>query len=86
MHKSGRLILVKTTLSAMPIYMAIRIHLPPCLQKALVTISKAFLWFNTDVVQGGKCVVAWSRVARPQDLGALGVLDLNLMGRALRLH
>jgi hypothetical protein len=63
MHKSGRLVLVKTTMSAMPIYMAISISLPPWLPKALVKISMAFLWSGSDVVQGGKCVVACCRVA-----------------------
>jgi hypothetical protein len=34
-------------------------------------------------VEGSKCMVAWSRVARLLNLGSLGVLHLNLMGRAL---
>jgi hypothetical protein len=58
MHKSDRLVLVKTTLSVMPIYMTISISLPPWLQKALVKIFKAFLWFGMDVMYGGKCAVA----------------------------
>jgi hypothetical protein len=86
MYRIGRLTMVKTTLLTMPIYTAISIHMPHWLQKALVRISKSFLWSGTDVVQGGKCLVAWSHVARPLDLGGLGVLDLNLMGRALRLR
>jgi hypothetical protein len=49
----------------------------------LVKIFKALLWSGADVVQGGKCVVAWCRVARLQVLSGLGILDLNLMGRAL---
>jgi hypothetical protein len=31
-------------------------------------------------------MVAWGRVARPTCLGGLDILDLNLMGRALRLR
>jgi hypothetical protein len=50
MHKSGCLVLVKTTLSMMPIYTAISISLPP-MQKAPVKIFKAFLWSGSDVVQ-----------------------------------
>jgi hypothetical protein len=86
MYRIGRLTMVKTTLLTMPIYTAISIHMPHWLEKALVRISKSFLWSGTDVVQGGKCLVAWSHVARPLDLGGLGVLDLNLMGRALQLR
>jgi hypothetical protein len=49
-HRNSRLTLVKITLSAMPIYTAISIHLPPWLQKTLVRISKAFLWLGSEVV------------------------------------
>jgi hypothetical protein len=36
------------------------------------------------MVQQGKCLVAWKRVHCPLKLGGLGVLDLNLLGIALR--
>jgi hypothetical protein len=85
MHRSSHLTLIKTTLLVMPIYTFISIHLPPWLQKVLVRISKTFLWSSGEVVQGGKCLMVWSKVARPLDLGNLGVLDLNIMGRALWL-
>jgi hypothetical protein len=38
------------------------------------------------VVNGGKCLVAWGRVQRPLHLGGLGVLDLRLMGIAIRVR
>jgi hypothetical protein len=41
---------------------------------------KGFIWNGTDVVNGGKCVVAWSRVEHPFDLegkGGGGVMDLS---------
>jgi hypothetical protein len=44
------------------------------------------LWTGIEVVEGGKCLVAWSRVQRPLQLGGLGVPDLKLMGWALRLR
>jgi hypothetical protein len=34
-------------------------------------------------VQGGKCLVAWSRIQRPLELGGLGILDIERMGIAL---
>jgi hypothetical protein len=37
-------------------------------------------------VAGGRCIVAWSKITRPRDLGGLGVLDLATMGYALRLR
>lgn len=58
MNRSGRLVLCKTTLSAIPIYISISMKLPPWTLKALEKIMKAFLWDGTDVVNGGKCLVA----------------------------
>lgn len=45
---------------------------------------KAFLWHGSEIVQNGKCLVAWCRVQRPLELGGLGVLNLKLFGQALR--
>jgi hypothetical protein len=39
-----------------------------------------------DSVPGGRCLVAWSKVARPVELGGLGVLDLTTFGYGLRMR
>jgi hypothetical protein len=44
MHWSGRLVLIKTTLSSIPIYTSICIELPPWLLKCLIKLMKAFIW------------------------------------------
>jgi hypothetical protein len=88
MHKSGWLTLVQTTLSSMSIYTAINLHLPHWLLKPLVKTFKAFLWSGMERVQGSKCMVAWNRAASTWwlvNLSGLDLLDLNLVGRALRL-
>jgi hypothetical protein len=36
------------------------------------------------MVQNGKCLVAWNRLQRPLHLGGLGIIDLQLLGVALR--
>jgi hypothetical protein len=86
MHRS-RLVLIKTTLSSILIYTSISIELSPWLLKCLIKLMKAFLWSETDEVQGGKCLVAWCRGQRPTDLGGggLDVFDLKLLGVALCL-
>jgi hypothetical protein len=53
----GRLTLIKTTLSAIPIYTAISIALPPWFLKALRKLMMAFLWTGMDMVQADKCLV-----------------------------
>jgi hypothetical protein len=53
MNKTGHLTLIKTTLSAMPLYtMTISIELPPWLIKNMAKLMKGFLWSGTEVVQG----------------------------------
>jgi hypothetical protein len=82
--RSGRLTLIKMTLSTIPIYTSISLGLPPCMHKALNKIMTAFLWMGTNMVKGGKCLVAWKCIQRLLHLGGLGVLDLSLFGTALR--
>jgi hypothetical protein len=76
MNKSNRLMLVKTTLSAMPSHIAICVELPSWVQKIMIKIMNAFLWTGLNNVQGSKCLVVWSRVQRPKQLwggaGSLG--------------
>jgi hypothetical protein len=86
MHRSGRLVLIKTTLSSMSVYTSISIELPLWLLKALTKIMKAFLWSETDQVQGGKCLVVWCSVQRLIQLRGLGITDLKLLGIALHLR
>jgi hypothetical protein len=86
MNRSGRLALIKSTLSAIPIYVCIRMGLPAWVHNALLKLMKAFLWSGSGKVQGGKCMVAWHVVHRPRQLGGLGILDLKLFGQALRLR
>jgi hypothetical protein len=47
---------------------------------------RAFLWSETEVVQGGKCVVAWCRVQRPLHLGGLGIKDIKRLGLSLQMR
>jgi hypothetical protein len=54
--------------------------------KAFRKIFRAFLWSGSDSVHGSKCLVAWYKVQHPLKLDGLGVHDLKLMRRALRLH
>jgi hypothetical protein len=40
----------------------ISLELPAWIRNALVKIMRVFLWTGTEVVQGGKCAVAWNLV------------------------
>jgi hypothetical protein len=86
MHHRGRLALIKSTLSAIPVYTSIGVGLQPWLIKVLEKIMKAFLWTGTEEVKAGKCAVAWCRVKRSLALGGLGITDLILQGMALKIR
>jgi hypothetical protein len=73
-------------MTTMPIHTCIVVGIPPWLLKALQKLMTTFLWIDTDMVQAGKCLVAWKRVQRPLQLGGLGVMDLELLGIALHTH
>jgi hypothetical protein len=85
MHPSGQLTLIRMTLSSMLVYTSNSLGLPPWMHKALQKIKKALLWTWTNVVQGGKCLVAWSYIQLLLELGGLVVIDLHRMWMALCL-
>jgi hypothetical protein len=82
-HRSGRLTLIKTTMSAITVYTSISMGLLGWLLKQFRKIMLAFLWTGTDMVQSGKCLVSWCRIKRPLHLDKLGAIDLRLLGMAL---
>jgi hypothetical protein len=86
LNHSSRLELIRSTLTAMSVYIAMCIGLLPWVIRALEKILKAFPWTDTEVVQAGKCLLAWKRVQHPKHLGGLGILDLRLFGSALQLR
>jgi hypothetical protein len=58
----GRLTLIKTILTACPIYTLINVKVSAWVRKAMEKIMKAFLWMSSDTIHGGKCLVAWPKV------------------------
>ncbi|GJN34974.1 hypothetical protein PR202_gb23693 [Eleusine coracana subsp. coracana] len=51
--------------------------------KAIDKINKGFLWQGKEKANGGCCLVAWTKVTRPLDLGGLGIPNLEVMSWAL---
>jgi hypothetical protein len=86
MSRAGWTALTKATLSAIPMHVSIVVRVHPWIVKMVDKFHRAFIWSGSDSVHGGCCLVAWSKVTRPLELGGLGVLDLTTLGYALCLR
>ncbi|CAN1178585.1 Putative ribonuclease H protein At1g65750 [Linum perenne] len=78
----GRLTLVKSVLSSLPIYYMSMFRAPVGIAKRLENIQCHFLWEGFDE-QRRLHLVRWELVKAPKSNGGLGVLDLKSMNSAL---
>jgi hypothetical protein len=54
--------------------------------KEIDNLRRRFLWAGDGELTGGKCKVAWPIVCLPTENGGLGIKDLDLFSRVLRLR
>lgn len=81
---SGRLTLIRSVLMALPIHLLSVMPLPTWVLKILNRKCRGFLWRGEEDINGGHCLLPWSRVCTPTSKGGLGILNLQLFGVALR--
>ena len=86
MTLAGRAVLVKSVLTAIPIYILVAIKVPKWFLRAVDKIRRGFLWTGRQRANGGCCLVAWEKVMRPLDLGGLGIHNLEVLGWALQMR
>ncbi|KAJ4790934.1 RNA-directed DNA polymerase (reverse transcriptase)-related family protein [Rhynchospora pubera] len=83
---AGRVTLVKSVLTALPLHYMQVIQLPTWLVKHLDGIRRRFFWKGKDKCLGGHCLVNWSKCCTPKRAGGLGILDLALQNQALLIR
>lgn len=84
LSSGGRLVLIKSTLSAMPIYAMFSLDIPAKVVGGIDKICRGFLWRGWKEARGGHCLVAWDRVCSSVEFGGLGLPNLRLLNIALR--
>lgn len=78
---SGRLVLVKHTLSSIPIYLLLVFRAPSYFVGKVRSMIIRFLWGKGD--GGGMCWKKWEDLCRPMGNGGLGLRDIGCFNQAL---
>ena len=73
----GRLIMVNSVFSALPMYYMCRIVIPPTVIQQIDRFKKHCLWSKGDISKRGTCLAAWEPSCRPKDEGGLGIIDMK---------
>ncbi|KAE8716021.1 RING finger protein [Hibiscus syriacus] len=79
---AGRLVLIKSVLSSLPIFFLSIFKMPSSICLRLNSLLSNFLW-GGGVDKKKMHWVSWDKVYRPLSVGGLGVTDLSLLNRAL---
>ncbi|XP_020262172.1 uncharacterized protein LOC109838113 [Asparagus officinalis] len=79
----GRLTLVNSVLSSIPLYYTSFFKLPKWLIHEIDKLRRNFLWNGNTNASKAKCLVAWKTVCLPKKEGGLGVIDLTVFNQAL---
>ena len=86
MTRTGRMTLINSVLTSTLTYFLTSFYLTPWAIKKIDKIRRSFLWKGDEDAKGGHCLVNWKAVCTPKKYGGLGVKNLCMYGRALRLR
>jgi hypothetical protein len=63
--REGRLVLVKSVISARPLHQLLIADAPVWLLDEVNKWARAFFWARKEEVNGGQCLVAWDNICKP---------------------
>lgn len=80
---AGKILLIKSVLSAIPTYLLSILQAPPKVTKDINISLRSFLW--NDNLGGRKKIplLAWDNICHPKELGGAGIHDLAIQNKAL---
>ncbi|GMP42072.1 hypothetical protein CsSME_00011936 [Camellia sinensis var. sinensis] len=79
---AGRLTLIKSVLSSLPIYYLSLFRMPKCVIKEVDKIQASFLWGDSDVKRKVH-LVSWKDVSMTKNQGWLGIRSLGQVNECL---
>ncbi|XP_050211912.1 uncharacterized protein LOC126662068 [Mercurialis annua] len=79
---AGRLILIKSVLSSLPVYFLGSLRIPQSVVQNLERLMRRFLW-SGNVQSSGFSKVAWKDVCIPFEGGRLGITPLRIKNQSL---
>ena len=85
LNYGGKLEMVKSVLSSMPIFYMCTLDIPVTIKEQLNKYMRHCLWRKPDLEDKRPALVKWKTVCRPKNQGGLGVLNIYVQNRALLL-
>ena len=84
LSRGGSLVLLRSVLTAIPIFYLSVYKLPIGVGKRLEGLIRRFLWNKSGSEQGtGQALVSWEVVCRPTEDGELRIINIQKMNMAL---
>lgn len=82
LSRAARLVLIKSTLAALPLYSMQVFKLPASIVQHLTRLCRNFFWGST-AEHHTLHTIAWSKICRARQFGGLGIFPLKAMNSAL---
>ena len=79
----GRLTLLNSVLSSIPIYWLSVFKMPSKVRLKIDQLRKRFLWYGGHTVKKKYYLVSWDTVCKSKNQGGLGIIDLKRLNQAL---
>ena len=82
MSYGGRLVLINSVLTSMPMFLLSFFEIPKGVRKRLDFFRSRFFW-QSDEAKRKYCLARWDILCRPKDQGSLGIENLEIMNKCL---
>jgi hypothetical protein len=82
LYSGGRLILINSVLSSLPMFMISFFRIPNCVLEKLDYYRSRFFW-QCDEHKKKYRLAKWSILHKPESVGGMGIIDLDTQNKCL---